>query len=1493
LEALGEDTELVLAEAGVPGGPGRAAMLAAYQALSELGSGQAGRGPGGRVVPGLRAQRGLREAAWMGSLVRLLAESGHSLEEAFHLAWEQVHVQGEGGQEAKDLVEACLPLGRLHEDLCVPSAWPYASSVSGGSGWGGYIAGGLAYTEWPLLRTVGAALATELRVALEGVSELEIFCGASPLVLAGLSGGRLQESLSGGLASAASMAVDSEGGAGLAQGGTPRDAAAALWLCRVRAAAACATERGAGAGAGSLRALAHWLGQVAARVHVGALPGPAATLTVDRVAAELRMTAEVVTQLVGHPVVARLQTAMVRLAAAAELPPCLHELQAGSLLQAAGAVAAEAVAQAAASSETEMGTAGHTRRGVGAAGAIAPLLGGGHVSGVWFGSAAEEWHEVVGASGVLTALRAALYSANQQNAVYADSAAAVAAGTESAVQLSIWRREHSLERARKPPAHPCVDPLHPLFVAVAAFEAQMLDACAPRAWVPSDVEHALGTEGCVGVTMRQLQEGREELWAAAQSPAALPSLDALLVAWLHLRKAAAAALALAMPSAGQSGGGLTSGEGVQHTLDLACRAMDKAFNIPAGGLPDLVLWQHAGHPAIGGTPCMQAVERDVRVLCDILQVGAAQGCARGRSSIPSSLLAAWAKLEVSEGEEDMVALEGQRLEAVGLLADKAVRSALLQGLCLVRVQQRQQGGRDGTVAVPRRSNTKSSAAAFEQEAAEEEARVKEGAQIQALVVAKLTTCIAGMQREGAGVERAASGGPGEFSAAQLQFANAREMRRAVLPLCDLSSLAVQVPVLEATTRWLVLGIAAAEMAAAGVAVGHAAEGVNHGVALLPDVALRSTLQEGLALTGRSPADFAAHQQLLWWHEAGAGAAGGALDAAGLGAAAGLVQDLWLRWHRALWSSCLNPAPAVQEQGAAGAGHHMYGGAQLNIGLRTQLAGSLVKGDPGTAVVGLLPLRRTQLQLGTRLLGRAVADAGALAATHAAAHAERRAGASLAAQVLLAVRERLPVERRREFVTAVQLLLLGLEQGGAGGAVPPSTVDLDAAEVVVQAGGAKLCTLALGPIRGPTLAQGVLTPLLQELKSGTHEAAGDEPAESSAWMEWEAPGAAGLVRRGRVWALLGLLRMHLLLPPGCADPAAEAAETLAQVRDRLARDAEPHAAARAWEASAPGGAAHDGGAALRQADSACARLREQIEGLRGGLVSRPDPPRFRELSEDTQRFLSGVGKQERVLALVANLEACSAAAPAAGGSSGAAGASHARQEAALWQDNAMQWMEQIARSYPAYHDIVAPLQLAVYELKHGLSLLQCAMESYSAGAGGMQGAAAVATTGASVSPAADVARGLCALVAFPTPPQGAPAGLPRDLQYERLSAMPAPRSLAALLADPAWHRLLGCHRVKQRKGQQPPTAALERRLGLVRVALGHALLEVEEAGGAVVPLRSREDEGTWMGGAGAAFAAMQQVQMELCEVYEELRRQQRRKEQSESQARAWRCNPALQ
>ncbi|KAK3271509.1 hypothetical protein CYMTET_20148, partial [Cymbomonas tetramitiformis] len=584
LEALGEDTELVLAEAGVPGGPGRAAMLAAYQALSELGSGQAGRGPGGRVVPGLRAQRGLREAAWMGSLVRLLAESGHSLEEAFHLAWEQVHVQGEGGQEAKDLVEACLPLGRLHEDLCVPSAWPYASSVSGGSGWGGYIAGGLAYTEWPLLRTVGAALATELRVALEGVSELEIFCGASPLVLAGLSGGRLQESLSGGLASAASMAVDSEGGAGLAQGGTPRDAAAALWLCRVRAAAACATERGAGAGAGSLRALAHWLGQVAARVHVGALPGPAATLTVDRVAAELRMTAEVVTQLVGHPVVARLQTAMVRLAAAAELPPCLHELQAGSLLQAAGAVAAEAVAQAAASSETEMGTAGHTRRGVGAAGAIAPLLGGGHVSGVWFGSAAEEWHEVVGASGVLTALRAALYSANQQNAVYADSAAAVAAGTESAVQLSIWRREHSLERARKPPAHPCVDPLHPLFVAVAAFEAQMLDACAPRAWVPSDVEHALGTEGCVGVTMRQLQEGREELWAAAQSPAALPSLDALLVAWLHLRKAAAAALALAMPSAGQSGGGLTSGEGVQHTLDLACRAMDKAFNIPAGAV---------------------------------------------------------------------------------------------------------------------------------------------------------------------------------------------------------------------------------------------------------------------------------------------------------------------------------------------------------------------------------------------------------------------------------------------------------------------------------------------------------------------------------------------------------------------------------------------------------------------------------------------------------------------------------------------------------------------------------------------------------------------------------------------------------------------------------------------------------------------------------------------------------------------------------------------
>ncbi len=69
------------------------------------------------------------------------------------------------------------------------------------------------------------------------------------------------------------------------------------------------------------------------------------------------------------------------------------------------------------------------------------------------------------------------------------------------------------------------------------------------------------------------------------------------------------------------------------------------------------------------------------------------------------------------------------------------------------------------------------------------------------------------------------------------------------------------------------------------------------------------------------------------------------------------------------------------------------------------------------------------------------------------------------------------------------------------------------------------------------------------------------------------------------------------------------------------------------------------------------------------------------------------------------------------SASAAAQAAAVQEAAIWQANAGAWMDRLARQYSAYLDIVQPVQLAVHELRHGLSLLSAAAALSPCGGGG--------------------------------------------------------------------------------------------------------------------------------------------------------------------------------
>lgn len=64
-------------------------------------------------------------------------------------------------------------------------------------------------------------------------------------------------------------------------------------------------------------------------------------------------------------------------------------------------------------------------------------------------------------------------------------------------------------------------------------------------------------------------------------------------------------------------------------------------------------------------------------------------------------------------------------------------------------------------------------------------------------------------------------------------------------------------------------------------------------------------------------------------------------------------------------------------------------------------------------------------------------------------------------------------------------------------------------------------------------------------------------------------AEGLLARGRVWALLALLRLHLLLPPVGADPAAKYGLVRQHTLSLLRCQVEPELAVRRQHAALPG------------------------------------------------------------------------------------------------------------------------------------------------------------------------------------------------------------------------------------------------------------------------------------------------------------------------------------
>jgi midasin len=195
------------------------------------------------------------------------------------------------------------------------------------------------------------------------------------------------------------------------------------------------------------------------------------------------------------------------------------------------------------------------------------------------------------------------------------------------------------------------------------------------------------------------------------------------------------------------------------------------------------------------------------------------------------------------------------------------------------------------------------------------------------------------------------------------------------------------------------------------------------------------------------------------------------------------------------------------------------------------------------------------------------------------------------------------------------------------------------------------------------------------------------------------GAPSLAQRGRLWMLIGALRLHLLLPSNGCDPAAKYSHQRDHFEELLADKRLEIEVRETVERLATGGAADDVDTVRLGSD--VSDLVHRVQQLASKVVPRPEPPQFGALFEEVTRFTASSARVEKVVSLVN------------GALSGQSGAG----ELGVWQGNLGHLIARLTTEYPAYRDVAQPIQLAAYELRYGAALLAAAqVERAGTGAG---------------------------------------------------------------------------------------------------------------------------------------------------------------------------------
>ncbi|KAJ7963223.1 Midasin [Quillaja saponaria] len=172
--------------------------------------------------------------------------------------------------------------------------------------------------------------------------------------------------------------------------------------------------------------------------------------------------------------------------------------------------------------------------------------------------------------------------------------------------------------------------------------------------------------------------------------------------------------------------------------------------------------------------------------------------------------------------------------------------------------------------------------------------------------------------------------------------------------------------------------------------------------------------------------------------------------------------------------------------------------------------------------------------------------------------------------------------------------------------------------------------------------------------------------------------------GRAWLWIGGLRFHLLLSNGDIDPAMKYYCEYSQIVEKISSlELEIQVRQECEYLSGQNSTAE----ADKRREQILENLHAERQKLQRKIVFRPDHRKFMKLKNECDEFLKVVTNLEVMLC---NIEAMDL--------------QYSINQVYNWQETASCFIDRLMDEYDAYNDIIQPIQVSIYEMKLGLSLV---------------------------------------------------------------------------------------------------------------------------------------------------------------------------------------------